>query len=68
VHCYAPPEFTVHASRELVAITAPAAGEATLRWPGRVQVRDLFDGWSAAGAEFACPFAAGQTRLFAVRR
>jgi hypothetical protein len=68
VHCYAPPEFTVHASRELVAITAPAAGPATLRWPERVQVRDLFDGWQAAGAEFRCPFAAGQTRLFTVSR
>lgn len=68
VHCYAPPEFTVHASRDLVAITAPAAGEASLRWLETVQVRDLFDGWTAAGAAFGCPFAAGQTRLFAVTR
>jgi hypothetical protein len=67
VHCYAPLEYSVHASRGLVAITAPSAGEAELHWPAPVKVSDLFDGWSAEGADFACPFTAGQTRLFAVR-
>ena len=66
VHCYAPPGYSVHASQGLVAITAPSEGEAPLHWPAPVGVRDLFDGWSAEGADFACPFAAGQTRLFAV--
>lgn len=66
VHCYAPLGFSVHASQGLVAVTAPALGEATLSWPGPVRVQDLFDGWSAQGVSFPCPFAAGQTRLFAV--
>jgi len=66
VHCYAPLNFTVHASRGLVAITAPRAGDAELAWPRPVRVRDLFDGWVAEGVRFNCPFAAGQTRLFAV--
>ena len=66
VHCYAPLNFIVHASRGLVAITAAGAGAAELTWPRAVRVRDLFDGWTAEGARFTCPFAAGQTRLFAV--
>ena len=66
VHCYAPLNFTVHASQGLVAITAAVAGEVELAWPKSVRVRDLYDGWTAAGARFNCPFAAGQTRLFAV--
>ncbi|HSV74609.1 MAG TPA: hypothetical protein VLH79_12695 [Chthonomonadales bacterium] len=65
-HAYAPPGFFVHASRELVAITANVAGEAPLRWPASVRVADLFDGWSGAGAEMRCPFALGQTRLFRI--
>jgi hypothetical protein len=66
VHLYAPQEYFVHASRELVAITSPAAETAALRWPRQVRVTDLFDGWSGEGNEIRCPFAAGQTRLFRV--
>jgi hypothetical protein len=66
VHLYAPQEYFVHASRELVAITAPAAGTAALRWPRHARITDLFDGWSGEGEEIACPFVAGQTRLFRV--
>jgi len=66
VHCYAPLDFTVHAARGLVAVTAPRAGDAELAWPAPVRVRDLFDGWAAEGTRLTCPFAAGQTRLFAV--
>ncbi len=66
VHCYAPLDFTVHASQGLVAITAPRGGDADLVWPRPVRIRDLFDGWAAEGVQFSCPFAAGQTRLLAV--
>jgi hypothetical protein len=66
VHVYAPINFVVHASRDLVAMTAAVAGDVDLAWPRPVRVRDLFDGWTAEGAHFTCPFAAGQTRLFAV--
>jgi len=66
VHRYAPADYTVHASEGLVAITASQAGIVALQWPNAVRVRDLYDGWQAQGAAFTCPFAAGQTRLFAV--
>jgi hypothetical protein len=67
VHCYAPPDCFVHAARELVSVTAAAGGVLPLRWPRRVVVEDLFDGWRAEGEGFDCPFAFGQTRLLAVR-
>ena len=66
VHCYAPLEFTVHASRELVGITAPEGQTVTLSWPDTVTVTDLFTGWSAEGAQMTCGFEDGQTRLFRV--
>ncbi|MDX9972484.1 MAG: hypothetical protein RBU21_05765 [FCB group bacterium] len=66
VHCYAPVGFTVHASAELIAVTAPVAGEAVLHWPGALPVTDLFDGWAGSGKRMTCPFEAGQTRLFAI--
>ena len=65
VHCYAPAGCFAHASRELVSITSPVAGEVVLHWPEKCGVEDLFDGWRASGAQTLCPFAAGQTRLFA---
>ncbi|MCC6729815.1 MAG: hypothetical protein IT208_10805 [Chthonomonadales bacterium] len=68
VHCYAPAECFVHAARGLAAVTAPAAGTVTLRWPEAVEATDLFDGWRGEGVEMPCPFALGQTRLFALRR
>lgn len=68
VHCYAPTGFFVHAARELVSITASTAGRAVLRFPGEVEVRDLFDGFMGQGRGIECPFAAGQTRLLQLRR
>jgi len=65
VHCYAPSGCFAHASRELVSITSPVAGEVAVRWPVKCGVEDLFDGWRASGTDTPCPFAAGQTRLFA---
>ncbi len=67
VHCYAPAEYFVHASRAIVSITAPSEGPAALRWPRKVEVCDLFDGWTGRGAEMTCNFEAGQTRLFEIR-
>jgi hypothetical protein len=67
VHLYAPEGFSVHASRELVSITSSSSVNATLKWPEKVAVNDMYDGWSGSGVEFSCPFKAGQTRLFRVR-
>jgi hypothetical protein len=67
-HCYAPQEYAVYASKELVSVTSPIAGTVTITWPEQVSVTDLFDGWHAEGQEFPCPFAFGQTRLFRVKR
>ena len=67
IHCYAPRHFTVHASKDLVSITAPSFGNFLLKWPRAVAVEDLFDGWKAQGVEFSCPFQGGQTRLFHVK-
>ena len=67
VHLYAPQEYFVYSSKELVSVTSPKAGEVKLTWPKKVVIRDLFDGWEGSGREIACPFDAGQTRLFAVR-
>jgi hypothetical protein len=66
VHCHAPVGFFVHASRELVAITAPSSGEVTLRWPHALSAVDMLDGWKGSGATFLCPFRTGQTRLFRI--
>jgi hypothetical protein len=67
VHCYAPAGCFVHASRELVAITSPIAGDVPLVWPRSVDAEDLFDGWRGSGRQFTCPFRPGQTRLFGIR-
>ena len=66
VHFYAPEGFTVHASHDLVAVTAPATGTFPLRWLERGGVYDLLDDWHANGPVTRCPFEAGQTRLFVV--
>jgi hypothetical protein len=66
VHCYAPVEFTVHAARELVGITAPQGQTATISWPRDVTVTDLFTGWTSQGSHMTCTFEDGQTRLFRV--
>jgi len=66
-HAYAPAGFFVHAARDLVAITAPASGDAPIAWPAPVRATDLFDGWSNSGATMTSPFVTGQTRLFHVR-
>lgn len=66
VHLYAPENYFVHASHDLVSITAPREGEVTLAWPEEVSVKDLFDGWTGQGKDMTCPFEAGQTRLFRV--
>jgi hypothetical protein len=68
VHCYAPEGFNVHASRELVSITASNAQTVTLHWPEKVRVEDWLTGWTREGAEIECPFEVGQTRLFHVTR
>ena len=67
VHFYAPQEYFVYSSKELVSVTSPKAGEVKLIWPKKVVIRDLFDGWEGSGKVIPCPFDAGQTRLFAVR-
>ncbi len=67
VHRYGPSGCFVHASRELVAITASDGGPVALKWPRPVTVTDLFDGWSGTGVEIPCPFDPGQTRLLRVR-
>lgn len=67
VHKYAPDGFTLYAARGLVSVTAPRAGEAMLRFPSAVAVKDLFDGWQGEGSQMACPFAVGQTRLLLVK-
>ncbi len=66
VHCYAPAPCSVHASRELVAITSVYSEdrEIELSWPEDVAVTDLFDGWTGRGRTIVCPFEYGQTRLF----
>ncbi|CAL1520476.1 hypothetical protein MMC2321_04241 [Chitinophaga sp. MM2321] len=68
VHCYGPVNSFVHASKELVAITSTAEQDSTITitWPGKVKVQDLFDNWEGSGTNIACPFKAGQTRLFKV--
>ncbi len=68
IHCYAPAGCFVHASRDLVAITAPADGTYTITWPRRVGAQDMLDGWRSDGQAFACPFHTGQTRLFRLAR
>ncbi len=67
VHCYAPPGCFVHASRGLVAVTAPSDGTYAIKWPRPVEARDMFDGWRDTGREFQCPFKTGQTRLFRIK-
>ncbi len=66
VTCYAPIGCTAYACADLVSITASQGGELPLAWPEPVRVRDLFTGWTGQGQTFPCPFAPGQTRLFAV--
>ena len=68
VHCYAPVGFTVHASRQLVSVTASRDGATSLHWPRSVAAQDLLTGWKAAGLEVLCPFETGQTRIFAFAR
>lgn len=68
VHCYAPQDYTVYVSRELVSVTGPRGEQAKLTWPKNVDIHDLFDGWKGSGKEIICPFQAGQTRLFQVRQ
>ncbi len=69
VHCYAPAPCSVHASREMMAVTSvyPDARAIELMWPHPVQIVDLFSRWRGAGQTIACPFERGQTRLFHVR-
>jgi len=67
-HCYAPTGFFVHAARDIVSVTAPAAGRAVVRFPDEVEARDLFDGFEGRGYGIECPFEAGQTRLLRLRR
>lgn len=67
VHFYAPQEYFVYSSRELVSFTSPRAEQVKLNWPKGVTIRDLFDGWQGSGEQIVCPFDAGQTRLFSVR-
>jgi hypothetical protein len=64
VHLYAPIHYFVHASKELVSITGAFNQTVEIKWPEAVEVEDLFDGWQGSGATMACPFEAGQTRLF----
>jgi hypothetical protein len=66
VHFYAPEGFTVHASKQLVSVTASVSGDAELHWPQETTATDLFDGRKASGATTVFPFEAGQTRLFAL--
>ncbi|HBR20565.1 MAG TPA: hypothetical protein DD726_10190, partial [Phycisphaerales bacterium] len=58
----------VYASKELVSITSTSTtdGQITLTWPTNSVVKDLFDGWTATGTSFSCPFNHGQTRLFEI--
>ncbi len=63
VFFYAPIGCQVSASRELVSIMSPQAGDVSLRWRRFVQVTGLYDGWRGEGETMVCPFAAGQTRL-----
>ena len=65
MHCYAPAGYFVHASRELVSATSPVKAEVVLHWPEKCSTVDMFDGWRGSGVDTPCPFAAGQTRLFA---
>jgi hypothetical protein len=64
VHFYAPIGFFVHASEDLVAITAGTGTMAKIQWPRASRVTDLFDGLSLEGKVTECVFATGQTRLF----
>ena len=70
VHCYAPTPCSVHASRELVAITSVYSEdrEIELSWPEDVAVTDLFDGWTGRGRTIVCPFEYGQTRELRLSR
>jgi hypothetical protein len=67
VHCYAPVGVTVHASKQLVSITASSTGEMELHWPKSTTVTDLLDGWSGKGRDMNCPFETNQTRLFSLK-
>ncbi len=64
VHLYAPEGYSVHASKQLLAVTAPVDGEAeiTLRLPAKAT--DLFTNWQGSGGSLKVPFRVGQTRLF----
>jgi hypothetical protein len=68
VHCYAPIGFSIHASKELVAITSSTPGDVILNWQYFVNAHDLYDGWTGNGKSFSCPFETGQTRLFKLTR
>ena len=67
VHGYAPAEYFVHASRELVSITASSAGDVPVEWPRSVKAVDLFTGWHKTGKSMNVPFEVGQTRLFRLK-
>ncbi|MHB1460824.1 MAG: hypothetical protein ACYC1M_06050 [Armatimonadota bacterium] len=64
VTLYAPEGFAVHASRQLLAVTANVAGDAEIILKRPAQVVDLYGGWKGSGEKLTVPFRAGQTRLF----
>ena len=58
----------VHASKELVSVTASANGTQKLYFGRPVTVVDVLSGWEGSGDEYVeCVFYAGQTRLFYVK-
>ena len=64
VTLYAPEGFAVHASRQLLAVTANVAGDAEIILKRPAQVVDLYGAWKGSGEKLSVPFRAGQTRLF----
>jgi hypothetical protein len=69
VHFYAPLNYFVHATKELVSVTAPEDGQAEINFPSSVVVKDLFEpGKTGKGKQIKFQFDRGQTRLFEVHR
>lgn len=64
VTLYAPAGFSVHASRDVVSITAGQPAIVTVNLPKTRRARDLFNGTYYDGPRFSCRFTLGQTRLF----
>lgn len=64
VTLYAPEGYAVHASRQLLTVTAPIEGDAEILLKRAARAEDMYSDWKGSGDKLTVPFRAGQTRLF----